>query len=55
MKVRADSSWAKRPMWEKRLHGFATYLMAALAALVFPIEVDKAMFDALCEQFENEA
>ena len=55
MKVRAESSWAKRPMWQKRLQGFASYLMAALAALAFPIETDKAMFDALRDQFDDKA
>lgn len=36
MRVREESSWANRPMWQKRLHGFASYIMAALAALVWP-------------------
>lgn len=52
LKVRQESSWAKRPMWKKRLHGFASYILAALAALVFPIEADKAMFEALSDQFD---
>lgn len=54
MKVRLTSSWAKLPMWNKRLHGFASYLMAAMASLVFPIETDKAMLDVLRDQFEED-
>jgi hypothetical protein len=53
MKVREESAWAKRPMWQKRLHGFASYMMAALAALICPVEADKAMYTALRDQFED--
>ena len=55
MRVLEESSWAKRPMWQKRLHGFASYIMAALAALVWPVETDKAMYTALRGQFEDGA
>lgn len=55
MRVREESSWAKRPMWQKRLHGFASYMMAALAALIWPVEADKAMYTALRDQFEDGA
>lgn len=55
MRVREESSWAKRPMWEKRLHGFASYMMAALAALIWPVETDKAMYKSLIDQFEDVA
>jgi hypothetical protein len=55
MKVRAESSWAKRPMWQKRLHGFASYMLAALTSLAFPVETDKAMFDSLRDQFDEKA
>lgn len=54
MKVRTESAWAKRPMWQKRLHGFASYLVAAMLALAFPIETDKGMFEALRDQFDDE-
>lgn len=53
MRVRKESQWAQRPMWQKRLQGFASYLMAALAALIYPIETDKAMYTALSDQFED--
>lgn len=55
MRVREESSWAKRPMWKKRLHGFASYMMAALAALIWPVETDKAMYTTLIDQFEDGA
>lgn len=51
IQIRHECAWAKRPMWQKRLQGFASYLMAAFAALAFPIEADKAMFDTLKDQF----
>ena len=53
MKVRTESSWARCPMWQKRLHGFVSYLIAAMTSLAFPIETDKAMFDALRDQFND--
>ena len=42
-------------MWKKRLHGFASYMMAALAALIWPVETDKAMYTTLIDQFEDGA
>lgn len=51
MKIDQNSKWAKLPMWKKRLHGFAAYQYASFMALFHPVEVDKAAFSALSEQF----
>lgn len=53
IKVRKASAWAKCPMWKKRLHGFASYMIAAFAALIWPVEIDKAAYTALRDQFED--
>lgn len=52
VKVREDSQWAKKPLWKRRISGFAAYLMAAFASLVWPVEVDKAMYATLRDQFD---
>jgi hypothetical protein len=54
MKIKDDSLWAKSPMWKKRLQGFGSYLIAAMTALVFPVEVDKAIYSILRDQFSDE-
>ena len=53
-KVMPAHDWISRPLWQKRLHGFVTYVFAALAALIYPVEVDKAMRDTLNKQFERQ-
>ena len=45
--------WHTLPTWEKRLHGFFSYLLAAIAALINPDVADKAMFKVLTEQFKD--
>jgi hypothetical protein len=55
MRIRQEHPWAKRPMWQKRLHGFFCYALSAIVALFFPVEADKAMYSALREQFDDEA
>ena len=54
MKTRQSHPWAKRPMWQKRLHGFFCYSISALVALLFPVEADKAMYTTLREQFADD-
>ena len=49
------NNWQTRPLWQKRLHGFGTYLFAAFASLIFPVEVDLAMRDTLNKQFDPQA
>lgn len=55
MKVREQSEWAKRPMWQKRLHGFGCYLVCVVMVLFWPVEVDKALYKTLRDQFEDGA
>lgn len=46
--------WWGLPMWKKRLNGFLSYQFFALAALIVPVESDRAMYAALYQQFEGE-
>ena len=43
--------WLKASMLEKRLSGCLSYLLAAVASLINPVAVDKAMLKVLQEQF----
>jgi len=49
-----DCDWSKAPMWKKRLSGSLSYLVAAVVALYDPVGVDRALFEVLSEQFEDD-
>lgn len=43
--------WNRAPLWKKRLHGFACYVLMALVSLYDPIAVDLVLFKVLSRQF----
>ena len=47
------SRWAKASGLEKRVSGFFAYLLAAIASLVDPVGIDRAMLEVLTEQFKE--
>jgi len=49
--INPTTAWAKRSLFSKRIHGFFSYLLSAAIALVYPIEVDKALYSVLKDQF----
>lgn len=54
LKIKKNCPWANRPMWQLRVHGFFTYLFCAFTSVIWPVQTDKAMFDTLSQQFEEE-
>ncbi len=53
--IKQNSTWAKTPMWRKRISGFFSYQLFAFASLLFPVEADKAMYKTLRTQFEEKS
>lgn len=53
VKVR-DCKWTRAPSWVKRLSGCASYLLCACFALLAPVHTDKALYEVLREQFEDD-
>jgi hypothetical protein len=41
------------PPWKKRINGFLSYQLASWIALFYPAAVDKSMYWALKDQFED--
>lgn len=50
-KENKEHPWHKRSTFSKRIHGFYCYQMASFCALVWPVQVDRAMYVCLRDQF----
>lgn len=53
-KIAEPHPWEVASLMEKRLSGFCSYIVAAFYALLYPVEVDRALLDVLRDQFKGE-